>query len=510
MYYKVTIGGREYQFIKLSYKRQASLEPQPFDISLVIPTGATMPVIGESVSIIRVMDTFTGITSITRYQGTIEGVKEIISDQSIVRVFGRDFKNKTQYLNVINLSYSGQKGSNIVNTEMFTNTGLTFATVNTTDPVLDSMDFGKGVNSAFNRRSALEFVQMVSDFELLVRPAGSTDYKSQCGTDRSTTVIMEHGKNVILDPDIGYTKDESGKVKKVHVKGKGTGTINTIDGFAQDVGYVAGDKQRVVELPFIGTSDIANKAATAILNELNRTIEYAVVDVTDVFTAGFLWDVFDTVKLKARLKSGAIDTNLRVYSIDVNVSPSSERYETIKVELLNFRRAIWASLVIPSEVGNAEDRRIGLAISSTQLQDQIGKAGGASVVTTAINAAVVDNLVTGTTTNIFSQTFPATPKTMGMHCLVDVEIIPRKVSGVDFPRVNMLLNDGTVDYPSATGHDIYYDNIIGRPTTHTLHIFIPTDVAGKTVTLKGTCIGIGADVDIFISASWYSIEAHNH
>lgn len=503
---------RKYEFHKLHYRREASLEPQAFNAFIEVP-GPTIPVIGNIFQITRIL----GNEKIVKFKGTVEALTESSSQKSILNVTGRDLKAKLQYLKTINTSYSATKGSAIVNPEAITDTGLTAGTINITDIALDTVSFGKVEGSTvikFDRRLALEATQMMADFgaaekgaEIKVRTTGEVDYNKQVGTDRSASIVFEVGLNCEFASDQGYVNSEFGKVLRVEVKGKGVGTKDLKQGSAQDAGYLASSKLRTVELPFIVSNATANNAAKAILDELNKTAQYAMIDVTDVLPSpNNAWDVFDTVKLKARLKTQTVNLNLRIYSIDIDVSPQAENVERIQVELLNYKRAIFAPLIIDSLASKGNDSQLEMGIRSTQLQDHVGASGGASEITD-IAATRTENVITSAAfVTIATNTFAATPKTAGCHIILGLSIMPI-VTGVDF--LLLKANDGVTDYPTGTQVRVQYSDRAFHDGYAETHIFIPADVAGKTVTIQALTLSPSV---VLLNALpvYYTIGEHTH
>lgn len=496
MYYTLTIGGKEYQFITMNFKREASLESQVFRGTLAIPAGVTLPAFNDSIIVKKQILQ----NNILKWQGKVNQVRYLPMFPAAVEVIGYDLARKLNYLKVPALGYSATKGSTIfvANRDPEATTDLIANTTDTSDPSLDSIDLGKSKtgqeDAAFTRRMALDLVQMVSDRDIYVERDGHANFLNPAGVNRSATLILEHGLNGFLTPDIFYLEDETRRIKKVITKGKGVGDLFYTGSSGSPA---AADKIRPIELPFLVSKDTLDKAATNILAELDRTIKYAMFTFIDVFTETY--DVYDTVRLKARLPVKNIDdSTMKIFSIETTVSGGKEQFEIVILELLNFRRGIWAKLVDPLKVAEAEDSRLGVSIGATQVLDHVGMnsivtdVGATRVTATITSAAFVD---------IGANTFASTPKNTGCHIMMGIRITPL-VIGSDFLLIKA--TDGTTDYPASSQIRVQYNDMVYKPTFATAHLFIPADVSGKTITLKGLTLG-DAIVRIDILPFFYAI-----
>lgn len=499
MYYTLTIGGKEYQFISMNFKREASLESQVFRGTLVIPAGITLPTFDDSIIVKKQLLS----NNILKWQGKVNQVRYLPTFPAAIEVIGYDLARKINSLKVPALGYSTTKGSTIfiANRDPEATTDLSTGTTDTADPSLDSIDLGKSKtgleDSAFRRRQAMELVQMVSDRDIYIERAGAAHFNNGAGVDRSATLILEHGLNGFLTPDVSYLEDETRRIKKVTVKGKGVGDLF----YTGSAGTAAAaDKVKQIELPFLVSKDTLDKAATNIIAELDRTIKYAMFNFIDVFTETY--DVYDTVRLKARLPIKNIDdSTLKIFSIETTVSGGKEQFEIVTLELLNFRRGIWAKLVDPLKVAEAEDSRLGVSIGATQVLDHVGMN---SIVTDVGATRVTATITSAAFVNVGSNAFASTPRNSGCHIMMGIRITPLVIDLISGGTLFIKATDGTTDYPASSQIRVQYNDMVYKPTFTTAHLFIPADVSGKTITLKGLTLG-DAIVRIDILPFFYAI-----
>lgn len=452
-------------------------------------------------------------TTLTKFTGSVQQIFYLPSKKGQIRIIAYDKNRKITYLNVINLGYAATKASTILTTEIgpsSSTTDLTAGTIDTTDSAIDTVNFGKTINgtdSALTRQDALEAVAMISNRDIYIHKDGTTDFLNPAGTDRSSTIVLEDGMNGELTGDFGYFTDNSKIVKRVIVKGKGTGVLNAVIGAAQYVGYASTDKVRQFEMPFLVSAASCNNVATNLLAELNKTTQYAKFKLTDILTTDY--DVFDTVKLKAKLINNNVNVNLKIYSIDVVVNFDQQEHESVILELLNFNRAIFAPLIIPTMAAGANQKNLSLSTRSTQASDQIGLSGGSSVVLGASAGAGVKTVISGS----------------GYSNLIGYAMDPVDVAGVHFwipvqamvhlTGQNQLLFrifDGvSVYYPAEFSPEFLdYDDNVGKKSRGVVHIFIPANVNGKTLTIQSTIASTTSEVEIEVWPTYYTIARHNH
>lgn len=456
-------------------------------------------------------------TTITKFNGTVQQMMYLPSKKGEYRIIAYDKNRKITYLasaSPTSGNYSGYaatKGSTILTTEIgpsSATTDLTAGNIDTTDPAIDTVNTGKTVNgtdSKLTRQNVLEMIQTITNGDIYIHKDGTTDFKlAGAGTDRTSTIVLVDGLNGELTGDFGYFTDNSKTVKRVIVKGKGTGVLNAVIGAAQDPSYVSTDKIRQFEIPFLQSYSTCNNVASNLLAELNKVTQYAKFQLTDILTVDY--DVFDTVRLKAKLINNNVDVNLKIYSIDVVVNVNQQEHESVILELLNFNRAIFAPLIIPTMAAGAAQKNIALSSQSTQAQDNIGSAGGSSIIQNSANA-VTETIVGISEVSIGSVVIGST-SIAGVFLNMDFKIIGRKFGsgiGILFIRVT----DGTNFYPvGGTFMWVQYSANEESITYKTCSILIPVDASGKTLTIKAQV----ADGEVVIENATYieTIGVHIH
>ena len=473
MKYFLTIGGRKYDFLRMHFRRKASTETQSADLLLNPAKGSTLPAINEAVLIEKEVNN----TKMTKWEGKVNQVQFIPLPNNTVKVVAYDKAHKVNFVNVANIGYASQKGSSIFSTEVApaSTTDLTAGTVDTSDLVLDSVAFGKlkDVDSSrLNRKSAFDIIQSISDRDIYIQRNGTTDFLNGAGVDRSTTHILEHGLNCNLMPDIGYTEDETRRVKQVIIKGTGIGT-NFRLGSAGTASPA--DKVKQIELPYVQTNDTADKVATNVLAELDKLNKFAQVQIpSDVFKVNY--DVFDTVKLKAKLPNKTINENMKIYSIDTIVSGGlDDIHETVNLELQNFRRAVWAEMSNP--LRNADN-----AINSLQLSEGFTQAGRNinPDIPQQVSLVGFDDIIGTSAVTENLATFNSKP-IMGVFVQLTIKVVVRKTSG---QFLVVLFSDGTTDFPTPGVIPLEIKTNVGDVTYLNLSYRINADISNKTLQLK--------------------------
>lgn len=506
MFYTLKINGVVYECSKISYKRMASLDSNVLDATMII-AGSRTPNFNDPVVLTKEV---LG-TTITKFTGTVQQIFYLPSKKGQIRIIAYDKNRKITYLNVMNLGYAATKGSTIVSTEIgpsSATTDLTAGSIDTSDSAIDTVNFGKTINgtdSALTRQDALEAVAMISNRDIYIHRDGTTDFKNPAGTDRSNTIVLIDGINGELTGDFGYFTDNSKIVKQVIVKGKGTGVLNAVIGSAGTPAST--DKVRQFEMPFLVSAATCNSVASNLLTELNKTTQYAKFKLTDILTVDY--DVFDTVKLKAKLINNNVNVNLKIYSIDVTINIDQQEHEIVTLELLNFNRAIFAPLIIPTMAAGANQKNLSLSTRSTQASDQIGLSGGSSVVLGASAGAGVKTVISGSGySNLIGYAMDPVD-VAGAHFWIPVQAI------VHLTGQNQLLfrifDGSSIYYPAEFSPEFLdYDDNVGKKSRGTIHIFIPANVNGKTLTLQASIASATSEVEIEIWPTYYTIARHNH
>lgn len=453
------------------------MESHAAEILIKPGKNTTRPAVGETVLITKEISN----TILPKWQGKVQQIQDIPLENDIMKIIAYDLKFKINFINVKNSGYASSKGSTIFSTEVETPsiTDLTLGSVDTTDSVLDTISFGKsisGADSKVTRSSAFEMIQVMGDRDIYIHRDGTADFLNGAGTNRSATHILLHGLNGILSPDIGYSEDEIRKVKQVIVKGAGTGS-NFILGTAGTP--LSTDKVKQIDLPYIASNATATLAATTIYNEFNKTNKYAKFVMTpDIFITNY--DVFDTVKLKARLTNKTIDENLKIFSIETVVSIGADFHETVTLELQNFTRAQLAPTLNPIEAST-----VSLATIKTGIEFTQSNINTLPVTFGTHSSAFISATVTASETTVVTIGTFSSQKTSGAFVYFSVKcVIKTNSGGVTDIVIRFYVSDGTTNYPISMSMDHAIGRGVGDELDIQMPIFIPTDVSGKTITLK--------------------------
>lgn len=256
-------------------------------------------------------------------------------------------------------------------------------------------------------------------------------------------------------------------------------------------------------MAFISKNSVCASVAQNILAELNKITKYARFQLNpELITIDY--DIFDTVKLTAVLANKNVDENLKIYSIETEVSGDNE---TVTLELANFTRGVWASLVLPgaSSQGNAD--LVSFSATNTQALEQIGSSGGSSVIQEEQSDSAAASV---TTTESLIHTF--TPliidKIAGVFLMMSVRIIPEKIGSED-GLLDIRISDGTNFYPSGGKVlRLAYNPHIDVPTYNTSIIFIPVELSGKTLSVRAKVASGKSRVTLRVYLE--SIDEHLH
>ena len=487
MKYFLTIGGVNFDFLRITYEREASIESKTAEILIAPARLATLPAIGDAVVISKQINNGTPLV---KWQGKVEMVQNIPLPNNTIKVIAYDLKYKVNFNNVKNSGYASSKGSTIFTAEVETPavTDLTLGTVETTDAVLDTVSLGKSISgndSKVTRSTSFEIIQILGDSDVYIQRDGTANYLRDAGTDRSSTHILEHGLNGTLMPDIGYSEDETRRVKQVIVKGAGVGT-NFILGAAGTPATT--DKVKQIELPFVPSNATAQLAAQTILNELDKTNKFAKFRLeSDLFQTNY--DVFDTVKLKARLPHKIINENLKIFSIKTIVSNGlDDLHEVVELELQNFERAQLAKMLSPIKVTQNNLATIKTGISFTQADRNSFPLLVNEQITSTFENTVASGLVDVATLGTFSS-----DPTMGAYVTIGVRmIIRKKTNGV----IAFQFGDGTDLFPTGSNRLVLQiPDDVGDVAYDSFTFYIPKDVAGLTITLKAL-LGTTGEVEV--------------
>lgn len=511
MRYIVKCNNREFDFTSFNFKRQVGMTAEVFNGYCQV-AGPVIPQAGDSITVTKEI---LG-NQILKFQGKISGVGYMPTKSALLYILAYDKNRKITYLDSSDKGFatptkcSGNFSNQISPTAK---TDLTPGTIDTTDSPPDSVNFGKtvtGGDSLLHRNQCMDILQMISNRDIYITRAGIANFLNGAGTDRSSgsgKMELIDGINGTIIGEIGYFEDDTRIIKKAVVKGKGAGVRDSYLGQAIAEGYTANDKMRQFEFPFLVSNQTCNTVAANILAELNKTVKYTKFQMTpDPFVVDY--DIFDTVKLKARLPNKKVNENLKIFSIETNVSLDKEISEIVTLELLNFVRGVWAPLLMPNKAGEANDGNIALSSISQTAADQIGSSGGAAVV------AEQQSAVTGATIGIIESTLDTfTPSSAtriaGLHLFYSLRISSRQRSSPIqiTSEIELYVHDVTsgIDYPVIS---VGYKPYIGMESFAFATLFVPADVSGHTLQIKASTLG--DDVDVLASRTYYTTGEHQH
>jgi hypothetical protein len=509
VYFTLTINSNEYKFSRIKYKREVGIQSQTMEIWANI-AGSMFPNQGD---LVKLTKNILGNT-ILRWQGRIDRIDYLPTNKGQVHIICYDMSRKIAYLQAANLGYASQTATSVFNTEAGPNSATTDLTIGANpggDAIQDSLNFGKsltGADSAISRDKIFEILEQVSGYDFFVHKSGTADFVPSAGNDLHNSIVLIDGQNGSLI-DTGYSEDTTRIVKKVIVKGKGTGVLNGVIGAATDPSYATTDKTRQFQMPYLVSSLTCNEAAANLLTELNKTAIYAKFMLFDVIQIDY--DIYDTVQLQARLQNKNVNTSLRIYSIEVEISESGDPQEKVTLELSNFHFGVFAPLIVQTSAGSASSSNLSLSSQVTQATDQIGSAGGSSIIEedTSSGGGGIQNIITTTEIDIgASILIHSSPNIAGVNFVMNLAIIPRKF-GTGFGLAEFRLYDGVSFYPTGSNRlQVQYDPTIATPTFTSTSIYIPVNEAGKTLKIYA----IAHDGEFYLSVNWYieTIGLHNH
>lgn len=512
MRYFVEINNREYDFVSFKFARQVGMSSQVFEGYCMV-AGPTLPQQGET---IKVYKEILG-TTVLKFQGKVNGVGYMPSKKGLLYILAYDLNRKITYEESATLGFTTPtkcSGNFSLQIAPSSKTDLTAGTIDTTDSPPDSVNFGKSItggDSLLHRNQCLDILAMISNRDIYITKAGVANFQNGAGTDRSSgasKMELIEGINCEIVGEIGYFEDDTRIIKKVVVKGKGAGIKDSYFGQALAGGYTTDDKMRQFELPFLVSAQTCNTVAANILAELNKRIKYVKCQmVPDPFKIDY--DIFDTVKFKARLPNKTVNENLKIYSIHTEVKVGNgETSEIVTLDLVNFGRGIWAPLLLPDKAGDAIANNIALSSISTQAQDHVGAAGGSSVI------AEDQSTIAGGTVTLFDSTLDSfTPSSSnpiaGLHIFYSLRIVSRqRTQPIQITsEINLYVHDVTsgIDYPVVS---VGYKPYRGAESFGFASLFVPADVSGHTLQVKAYTNG--DDADVLATRTYYTIGEHRH
>jgi len=480
MKYYLTIGGRKYDFQRLEFTRSIGTKSQLAVLHLHIARGSIIPALNDVV--------------------TIE--KEYLpAKNNIIKVIAYDYARKINYVQAKNLGYNNTKGSSIFSQEVAppTTTDLTAGTIDTTDSIIDTVFFGKQfstLTSKITRQNVFDIISMISDRDIYIKRDGIVDFLNGAGTDRSTTHILEHGVNGNLLEDVGYSEDEIRRVKQVIVKGHGVGSTFKLGTAGTPA---TSDKVRQFEMPFLQSNATCTSVATNILAELDQQYKFAKFALVDLFSTNY--DIFDIVKLKARLPTKTINENLKIMKIQTVVSAGQDDvHELVTLDLSNFRRAVFASLSHPEDADTANvDLSLDLNAGITQSQQQLSAQSIQETFTSYGSPIEVDN---SAWVDLATIGF-GNAKTLGAYFIIDISILPTsKIDTTHSDPLFFRVSDGITTFPSTNVNTMYVP-LVGKKQHKVITIYVPQNTENKSYTIQAITSNGRVDLGTFVTA--YSV-----
>jgi len=305
--YEVKIAGVKYPFTFLRYIRSYEIEAQRINVTIPVLENV---VVTDMLEILR-----DGETAI---KGRITDIQKKISPRTGTEylLIAYDLKRKLQFLPSLGSELADGSWGYPVGTELtqhlrdnLANTELTEGTFNDTGKTY-SMVYGS-IDAKFDRRRLIQELCFVTGWEFYADPNGVCDFKQQCGSDLSSTIIFKRKETLAewLEP---FRTRGGHKVKRIVVEGKNIGDL-LVYGIAQTTDYTTGDEEKWINHKTIVDTNAATDAANALLADFQNTVSHGKIKVIDV-ESGVAYDVFDTIKIVD--DEMGVDGTYRITEID--------------------------------------------------------------------------------------------------------------------------------------------------------------------------------------------------
>jgi len=334
-HHKLYVGGVEYPWSYLKYKRSFSVIAQPFvahipNLESFTP-GDTVEIKRDAVSVAK------GLLAMGSWQTD----KDVLT---ILNCF--DYRRKFQLLKGVFTAPISEAAAHLraqlINTDLVEGTFNNYGTI--------TVDYGASANAYFDRRRIAEDITFMTGWEFKSTPAGSCNFKAQCGSDLSATIRFSREEGTLRGWEVDYVQNGLQKVNKVTVIGEGLGAYQAY-GSAQVGGYVAGDPETTINRKSLVNNTLCTSAAVALLADMQNVIKYGVARVINV-NDGLAFDVFDTINI--RDEKLEIDEDLRVAGITVEAW--ADAGEITQVEVCNIAHLQTSGETLIGDVrGRVED-----------------------------------------------------------------------------------------------------------------------------------------------------------
>ena len=334
-HHKLYVGGVEYPWSYLKYKRSFSVIAQQF-VAHIPNLESFTP--GDLVEIKR---DDVSVAKGELAMGSWRTDKDVLT---ILNCF--DYRRKFQLLKGVFTAPATEAAAHL--RAQLADTDLAEGTFNNYGAI--TVDYGASANAYFDRRRIAEDITFMTGWELKSTPAGSCNFKAQCGSDLSATIRFSREEGTLKGWEVDYVQNGLQKVNKVTVIGEGLGAYQAY-GSAQVGGYVAGDPETTINRKSLVNNALCGTAAVALLADMQNVIKYGVARVINVYD-GLAFDVFDTINIRDE-KLG-IDEDLRVAGITVEAW--ADAGESTQVEVCNIAHLQTSGETLIGDVrGRVED-----------------------------------------------------------------------------------------------------------------------------------------------------------
>lgn len=237
------------------------------------------------------------------------------------------------------------------------------------------MEYGSDDSGSYYRTQALQEIQFVSGYELYIHPDGYVNYKTQCGTDRTATVVFDF-KGQLLEWIVPNKTSSDHVVERVEVIG--AGNLETMV-FGRGGSSSTTVPTKTIAHKSLVTDGACTSAAAALYDDFSRaTIQWGKFEARmgNTWNSGVPFDYLDKVTILDTDK-GIYITDARILELDVTVTSTGvEKCDVTYATLTHVGNAEYTVDVLEGTVDdlvgrNREfakvDQRIGETISTQNL-----------------------------------------------------------------------------------------------------------------------------------------------
>lgn len=293
--YTLEIAGEKYPWEGLYYERDYKFFGKLIDVT--IPYWETA-ILGNDVIIIKREG-----SAVTKGK-----VKKILPYEGVEKGIGMQVIGYTDELKHVTLpanarTYNADPAT--ILKDDLGSTDLTEGTINNYGANI-AVEFGSADESKFNRKQVHEELAFITGYEMYVNPSSALDFKSQCGVDRSSSIIFKHG-DLLEKWAEPHTWNHLVQKTKVVVLGRFEGSHLMYGTAGAGTNVLELSRKNLINL------DTCGKAATAIYADAQNVLQRGAFDgVDDSAGAGF--DVYDTIRVED--SRFGLAGNFRVYRIE--------------------------------------------------------------------------------------------------------------------------------------------------------------------------------------------------